>query len=175
MNPLRSQFTVIKQFFQLVPRNLIPKLARKHGVDKKARTFSPTSHVVALMYAQLAYSISLNDICGTLSTLRGNTSPSLNGLSHANKVRSAGMAEELFREVKARLEEAHPQFGFRSRPGGKGYACVPRRFKRTINAVDSTTIQLVANRWKSHGTAGGKVIGQHNRGILKREMMPNFG
>lgn len=159
MNPLRSQFTVIKQFFQLVPRNLIPKLARKHGVDKKARTFSPTSHVVALMYAQLAHSISLNDICdalrnhsGALSTLRGSTPPSRNGLSHANKVRSAGMAEELFWEVKALLEEAHPQFGFRSRPGGKGYASMPRRFKRTINAVDSTTIQLVANcmDWAKH-------------------------
>ena len=62
MNPLRSTITVLKQFFQFIPRNLIPKLAKKHGVDKKSRTFSPTSHVVSLMYSQLAHSISLNDI-----------------------------------------------------------------------------------------------------------------
>ena len=159
MNPLKSTVTVIKQFFQFIPGNLIPKLAKKHGVDKKARTFSPTSHVVAHMYSQLAHSISLNDTCdalrnhsGVLTTLRGCTPPSRNGLSHANKVRNADMAEELFWEVKSQLEKTHPKFGLRSRRGGKGYIGVPRRFKRTINAVDSTTIQLVANcmDWAKH-------------------------
>ena len=159
MNPLRSTITVLKQFFQFIPRNLIPKLAKKHGVDKKSRTFSPTSHVVSLMYSQLAHSISLNDICdalrnhrGVLTTLRASTPPSRNGLSHANKVRNADMAEELFWEVKAQLEKKHPRFGYRSRPGGKGYVGIPRRFKRTINAVDSSTIQLVANcmDWAKH-------------------------
>jgi len=159
MKPLRSTVTVIKQFFQFIPRNLIPKLAKKHGVDKKARTFSPTSHVVSQMYSQLAHSISLNDVCdalrnhsGVLTTLRGSTPPSRNGLAHANKVRNADMAEELFWEVKAQFEKSHPQFGRRGRPGGKGYIGIPRRFKRTINAVDSTTIQLVANcmDWAKH-------------------------
>ena len=159
MDPLKSTVTVIKQFFQFIPRNLIPKLAKKHGVDKKARTFSPTSHMTSLMYSQLAHSISLNDTCdalrnhsGVLTTLRESTPPSRNGLSHANQVRNADMAEELFWEVKAQLEKVHPQFGYRSRPGGKGYVGIPRRFKRTINAVDSTTIQLVANcmDWAKH-------------------------
>ncbi|OQC12742.1 MAG: hypothetical protein BWX73_02718 [Lentisphaerae bacterium ADurb.Bin082] len=80
MSPQKSTLTVINQFFKYIPGYLITKLARKHQVDKKSRSFSPTSHVVSLMYAQLAHSISLNDVCdslrnhsGSLVTLRGAT------------------------------------------------------------------------------------------------------
>jgi len=31
------------------------------GVDKKARTFSPWSHLASLIYAQLTHAIGLND------------------------------------------------------------------------------------------------------------------
>jgi hypothetical protein len=63
-----------------------PKLARETGVDKKARAFSPWSHIVTLIYSQLAHCLSLNDVCdglslhgGHLSALRGATPPSRNG------------------------------------------------------------------------------------------------
>jgi Domain of unknown function (DUF4372) len=49
MNPLKHKMSVLKQIFKLIPRNLIPKLAHKHGVDKQSRTFSPGSHVLALL------------------------------------------------------------------------------------------------------------------------------
>jgi len=42
---------------------MIPKLAKEYGVSKRSRSFSPTSHVLALMFGQLSHSISLNDIC----------------------------------------------------------------------------------------------------------------
>jgi hypothetical protein len=35
-------------------------LARKYGVDAKARTFSEWSHVVAMLYGQLTHAIGLN-------------------------------------------------------------------------------------------------------------------
>ncbi|HPH72714.1 MAG TPA: TraB/GumN family protein, partial [Paludibacteraceae bacterium] len=54
--------TILKQICNQIPRNLVPTLARKHGVDKKARDFSPWSHVVSLIHAQLAHSLSLNDV-----------------------------------------------------------------------------------------------------------------
>ena len=60
MNPTRSKFTVLKQICNLIPAHLVPKLAHKHGVDKQARTFSPWSHVVAMLHCQLAHSLSLN-------------------------------------------------------------------------------------------------------------------
>ena len=59
MNPSKHKMSVLKQIFKLIPRNLIPKLARKHGVDKQARSFSPGSHVLALVFEQLSHALGL--------------------------------------------------------------------------------------------------------------------
>ncbi|MGA2692296.1 MAG: DUF4372 domain-containing protein [Opitutaceae bacterium] len=56
--PSRRQATVLRQLVELIPSYLVPKLARVHGVDQKARTFSPWSHVVALLHAQMAHALS---------------------------------------------------------------------------------------------------------------------
>ena len=45
-NPSRSQFAVLRQICNLIPSHLVPKLARETGVHKKARTFSPWSHLL---------------------------------------------------------------------------------------------------------------------------------
>lgn len=155
MNPSRHSLAVLGQLFKLIPRNLIPKLANEHGVTKKCRRFSATSHVLALMYAQLSHSMSLNDVCdslrnhsGTLVGIRHAVAPSRNTLSHANHVRNADMAEALFWEVVDYLKQTYPGFGIQSRR----YGGIPRRFRRTINVVDSTTLKLVANcmDWAKH-------------------------
>ena len=154
MQPSRHQFTVQKQIVELIPPNLVPKLARKHGVDKQSRKFTPWSHVNSMLFAQLSHALSLNDICdslrnhmGSLSTMREAQAPSRNGLSHANRCRNADMAEELFWETLNSLQAQAPNFGM-----GRKYVGLPRRFKRTINVVDSTTIKLVANcmDWAKH-------------------------
>lgn len=59
--PSRSQFAVLRQLCNLIPPHLIPKLARETGVDQKARTFTPWSHLVSLRYAQLTHAIGLNE------------------------------------------------------------------------------------------------------------------
>jgi len=132
----------------------VKNLAVKHGVDKQARSFSPWSHVISMLYVHIAHSLSLNDVvdtlrnhAGILTTIRKATPPSRNGLSHANKIRNADMAEELFWKTLKHLQSTYPNFGF-----GHKYSGVPKRFKRTIVAVDSTTIQLVANciSWAKH-------------------------
>jgi hypothetical protein len=152
MKPTKSKYTILSQICKLIPRNLVSVLERKHGVDKKSRSFSPWSHIVAMLHAQLAHSLSLNDVVdtlrnhdGILSTIRGATPPSRNGLSHANKVRSADMIEDLFWKVLSHIQKQSPGFGTK-------YSALPRRFKRAIYAVDSTTIQLVANcvNWAKH-------------------------
>ena len=153
MKSTRSKFSTLKQICELIPGHLVAKLARKHGVDEQARSFKPWSHVVALLYAQLAHAIGLNNVSdalrlhrGKLGTIRGATPPARNTLSHANKIRSAQMAEDLFWSVLDRLRTISPSFG------GKTYKGFPRRFKRMIHAVDSSTIQLVANcmDWAKH-------------------------
>jgi hypothetical protein len=152
--PTACKLTVLRQLFNHIPTYLVPKLATTTGVDERARTFSPWSHVVSLGYAQLTHALSLNDVCdglqlhsGPLSALRGATPPTRNNLSHANKVRDAGMGEMLFWEVLQHLGEVSP--GFVSGRAGKRFL---RRFKRKIHAVDSTTIQLIAScmDWAKH-------------------------
>lgn len=154
MTPATSSFTVLQQICKIIPRNLVPKLAHKHGVDKKVRTISPWSHVVTLLYVHLARSLSLNDVTdalrnhtGALANIRRAVPTSRNGLSHANRVRKADMAEDLFWKTLEHIQTIHPKFG-----RGHRYSGLPRRFKRTIHAVDSTTIKLIANclPWAKH-------------------------
>lgn len=145
---------MFKQVCNLIPPHLVNKLAQEHGVDEKSRTFTPWSHVTALIYAQLTHAIGLNDVCdalrmnrGALATIRGATPPSRNNLSHANKVRNAQMAEALYWAIMKHLMKQSP--GFAKGKIRRGYL---RRFHKAIYAVDSTTIQLVANclDWAKH-------------------------
>jgi len=151
--PARCKLATLAQVCNLIPPYIVSKLARKHGVDKKARTFSPWSHIVTLLYSQLIHALSLNDVCDGLKNhaaklfgVRQATAPARNTLSHANKNRDASMAEELFWEVLKHLHKLNPGFG------GPRYKGMPRRFKRVIHVVDATTIQLVANcmDWARH-------------------------
>jgi hypothetical protein len=151
--PTRSTFSLLRQLCNFIPNHLVPKLARDTGVADQARTFSPWSHVVCLLYAQLTHSLGLNDVCdalrlhsGPLSAIRGATPPSKNGLSHANRQRTAQLAEDLFWAVLGHLQTLHPGFGGDRRPR------FVFRFKRVIHLVDTTTIQLVARclDWAKH-------------------------
>ena len=45
----------MSQLCKLITGHLVAKIARKYGIDKQARTFSPWSRVVALLYAQLSH------------------------------------------------------------------------------------------------------------------------
>ena len=154
MKPAKHKYTVLQQICQLIPAFLVTKLSKTYGIDKQCRSFSPWSHVVSMLFVQIAHSLSLNDVadtlrnhCGVLTTIRRATPPSRNGLSHANKVRDSAMAQDLFWQVLSHIQKTFPNFGY-----GHKYSGIPRRFKRAIYAVDSTTIQLVANciDWAKH-------------------------
>ena len=64
--PSTHKFAVLRQLCNLIPTHLVPKLARETGVDKKARSFSPWSHLVSLLCAHLVHAIGLNDVCDGL-------------------------------------------------------------------------------------------------------------
>ena len=150
-------YPILQQIVQYLPEWTLEKLANKHRVD--ARSFSATSHVVALMIAHLAHTSSLNETCDVcemhekkLRYVRNVTPPHRNTLSNANRTRPAAMAEELFWTVKAALETNNvtvngKTFNPRGRPTG-----FLHRFKKAIYAIDSTTIQLALNSidWAKH-------------------------
>jgi len=117
------------------------------------RKFSAWSHLVSMLYAQMTHSIGLNDLCdslglssGPLSAIRGATPPKRNTLSHANAHRDAAMAQNVFWSVLEHLGRLNPKF-----LGSKKNKLL-RRFKRSVHAVDSTVIHLVANcmSWAKH-------------------------
>src|SRR6059036_3986387 len=87
IKPTRCRFNLLRQVCNLIPEHEVSKIARETGVEDRARTFSPWSHTVSLLDAQLTHCIGLNDLCdslqlhsGPLSTIRGATPPSRNGL-----------------------------------------------------------------------------------------------
>src|SRR5256885_15931046 len=127
--PARSQFSILRQICNFIPKHLVSKIARTNGAEDKSRTFSPWSHVVSLGYAQLTHSIGLNDVCdslqlhsGPLTGIRGATAPSRNGLSNANRERPAEMAEQLFWRGKGRLGQQLPGVVGGPARGGGGWA-----------------------------------------------------
>jgi hypothetical protein len=151
--PTRTSLSVLGQMCNLIPPFLVSKTARAYGVDKKARTFSPWSHLVSLLYAQFTHALSLNDVCDALKNhaakllrIRNAEPASKNALSHANRQRDGDMAQALFWEVLNHLTTICPRFG------GRTFKGMPRRFKRAVHAVDSSTICLVMNciDWARH-------------------------
>src|SRR5687768_11269244 len=64
---------VLRQICNWIPNFLVSRLARETGVADRARTFSPWSHVVAMLYAQLTHAISLNDVCDALRFSAGRS------------------------------------------------------------------------------------------------------
>jgi len=50
MKPSRHQFNVLNQIIDLLPCNLVPKLAREHGVDRKRRKECHLIHKLAPSY-----------------------------------------------------------------------------------------------------------------------------
>ena len=146
----RSKLPIFRQLCEYIPRYVVGKFATECGVA--SRTITPTSHVICLLYAQFTHAIGLNDVCDSLkantsalSLIRGAKAPSKNGLSNANRKRNPEMAAKLFWFMLGHLQSMVDFIG-------SGISKMPRRFKRSIHVIDSTTIQLVAQcmDWAKH-------------------------
>ncbi len=175
INPTRSQFNILRQICNYIPAHEVSKIARETGAEEKSRTFKPWSHVVSLLYAQLTHSIGLNDLCdslqlhsGPLSTLRGATAPSRNGLSNANRERPAEMAEKLFWGMVEYLGKQSPRFVAGKRRG------LAFRFKMPIHVVDTTVLELVANcmDWAKHRRR--KAAAKTHMRLNLQSLLPSF-
>src|SRR5271156_806955 len=175
IKPTRCPFSILRQICNLIPGHEVSKIARETGVEDKSRTFSPWSHTVSLLNAQLTHCIGLNDLCdslqlhsGPLSTVRGATAPSRNGLSHANRERPAQMAEQLFWRVLEHLKEQTPGFAAGKRRGPAF------RFKMLIHFIDSTTMELVSNcpDWAQHRRR--KAAAKTHMRLNLQSLLPSF-
>jgi hypothetical protein len=151
--PTRHHLNVLGQLLKYIPRSIVHAAAVAHGAEARARSFSVWSHMAAMVFVQLAHALSLNDVCDWLRlkmraiAALGVTPPSRNNLSHANKVRPADFIEAVFWKTLGHLHRCEPGFGGRR----KGRRLL-HRFKVKVHAVDSTTMELVANcmDWAQH-------------------------
>jgi hypothetical protein len=143
----QSNTTLLQQLCKLIPLGLLNRLAKDTGVQQKARKFTPMSHVVAMLFAQLARVVSLSDLKDCLRLKSGVLkrfsihSPGKNTLAHANKNRDSKFIENLFWELHHTFCTQSPMFA-----KGKRNKSPLHRFKfRRIHAMDSTVVKLVSN------------------------------
>jgi len=110
--------------------------------------------MLVMMTAHLTRTASLWDLCANLqfhsakfSCLRGAFVPARNTLSHANRNRPAQVLEILYWKLMQHYQETCPEFKSTRR-----YIGLPHGFKRSIHAIDSSTIPLVLNciDWAKH-------------------------
>lgn len=153
INSTASKLSVLRQLCNLIPTYRLAGIVEKHNSGKHAREFSHWSHVVSLLFSKIVHCFGLNDLCdqldlhsGPLSAIRGATPARRNTLSHASKVRPAAIAADLFWATLEHLRSLSPSFGRRPFPGRL------KKLQRSIQLIDSTVIELVANclDWASH-------------------------
>ena len=148
----KTVYTIWKQVVKLIPPQIVLDAAAETKV--LSRTFTPWSHLLALVYLQLTKTESLNGVCdvaeaykGEWARMRGAQPPRRNTLSNANRRRDPKMAELVFWRTFEHLKGICPEFA------SCRHAGYLARFRdRAIHALDSTTIRLTLHcfDWARH-------------------------
>ena len=146
----KTVYPIICQIVNVIPHQFIAETAKAHNV--LSRTFTPKSHVAAMLYCQVSKTESLNSICDvaaaneTLWTSMGVAVPRRNTFSNANATRPSAMAKDLYWRMYEHLTAIAPKFGHGPH---RGYCF---RVKAPMFAVDSSTIKLTMNSfdWARH-------------------------
>ncbi len=167
----KTVYPIICQIVNTIPTQFIVEAAKAHNV--LSRTFSPKSHVAAMLYCQVSKTESLNSICDVayaneaLWRSMGVTPPVRNTLSNANAKRPSDMAKDLYWRMFNYLTGIAPKFGTGSH---RGYCF---RIKAPMFAVDSSTIKLTMNSfdWARHRRSKAAATDEKKTQILKDEIV----
>jgi len=131
--------SLFSQLLRQIPRDVFRGLVQKYRSERYAKGFTSWTHLVAMLFSQLARADSLREICNGLACCEGklvhvgiDKSPRRSTLAYANEHRPAEMFEALFWKVLDRFRE---QGLF----GGKKHHF---RFKNRLLSLDSTIISL---------------------------------
>lgn len=147
---MRHQNTVYHSVLKVIPRGEFDRLVKKHGMDFRTRGLSTWTQFVALLFAQLAGTVSLRDLVTSLQSHLGmlyhlGAKPvRRSSLADANRERSHVFFDELFAALLARLP-----------------ARLPRRMRQAVRLIDSTSLRLnrLSSSWArfSNGVFGAKL------------------
>jgi len=130
--------TLFAQVMGLIDRNLFKSIVKEHDTDKHNKGITSWTHLVTMIFMQMAGATSLRDISNGLRSATGNlnhlgvgTAPSKSAISYINQHRSF----EVFRDMYfALLDRMEPSLHRRRR-----YA---RQLKRKIFIMDASVIPL---------------------------------
>ena len=112
---MQSAITVFAQFLSLVPKSVFFKLSQNHRPERSPRTFSPWSHFVHLLHAQLAGCKSLRDGIMSMNAASnrlyhlGVKPVPRSTFADANNKRPYAMFEALFSELYTRCLSQAPK------------------------------------------------------------------
>lgn len=106
--PSMTTVHLFAQIASLIDRDIVKKAAKEFLTDKYSENLDTWSHLVVMLFCQLAGCNSLRDvnhgmagICKQLNHLGIRKAPSSNALSHQNRNRCA----EVFRRIYIRLSK----------------------------------------------------------------------
>ncbi len=147
--------SLFSQILREIPRDMFLGLVQKSGAERYAKGFSSWTHLVAMLFCQLAHADSLREICNGLACCEGklvhvgiNQPPRRSTLAYANEHRPAAMFEALFFKLLARFRQQE-MLGSQRR----------FRFKNRLLSLDSTIITLCLSLfpWAEYRQAKGGV------------------
>ena len=111
---------VVSQVLSLVPRDEFEKLVRRHGGEKRVRSFSCWTQFACLVYAQLSRQTSLRDLVIALETKRpllylcfASRDVRRTTLADANERRPYAIYETLFMKLYQQCLVEAPEHRFR--------------------------------------------------------------
>ena len=130
--------SLFSQVLSLIDRNGFSKIVRQHQTDKYNKGIDSWTHLVAMLFMQMAGATSLRDISNGLRSATGNLNhfgvikvPCKSSLSYINKHRNFEIFKDLY---FAMLDKLEPSLQRRRK-----YA---RRLKRQIFIMDASIIPL---------------------------------
>jgi hypothetical protein len=136
----KSNATIIHQLFQLLPRDSFSKIVKKHNPEGVIYKFSPWTHLVLMILAQLSNASSLRELVGVISStsnriiqLEIDKVPAISTISYANKTRDwrlfKDVFEELFKRINYRLYKLNK-------------TSLKKDYDFPFYSIDSTTVSL---------------------------------
>lgn len=145
---MRHHNSLFHQMLQFVPWDRFDRLVDEHGADARVRQLTTKSHLIALLYAQLAGAQSLREIEATMGSHAhrlyhlGAKTPARSTLADANAKRPAQLFADLFAVLTTCAS-----------PG------LRRATRPALHLVDATSIRLtdLSRAWADYETHGALV------------------
>ncbi|MFC1734121.1 IS4 family transposase [candidate division KSB1 bacterium] len=132
------KITLFSQLVQLLPRNKFQKVVNKYQSNKHSKGLDSWTHLISMVFCQIAQANSVRDISNGLRSITGNLnhlglekSPSKSSMSYINKHRDWRVFKDYYFEL---LEYLKGQYNFKR--------IKLTALKRKIFILDSTTIPL---------------------------------